>query len=479
MPASFEQRIARLPPEQQRLLLQRLAAAGRAADPEPSPMIGPAALTPNQHMSFETPDPDRHIWTSAALLEIDRELRPELLQQAVRRLPLHHDALRLRSIHDEGRWRQVYAAPDDAVPFSWIDLTGRSQAEQRPIVEAAVAELQTSLNLTDGPLMRVALFELGAGQPRRLLMTVHHTVCDGFSWRILIEDLLNGYEQLSHGAAIRLPARTTALNAYAERLDAYAQSAEVRRELAYWLEQGRAPLAPLPVDDPAGVHLGASARTITSALELDETEALRSSASATGVGVNDLLLAALVQSMADWTGRPELLIDLEYHGRTTPFDDIDLSRTVGWLNYLAPVRIDLSAVADARAAPAAVARQLRQVPQQGIGYGLLRYLCRDPQVRAQIQALPQPQVLFNYRGNFTDDLAVGPFRLRAAPERIGPTHSARVIRRHLLILNCFIGYGRFSLEWIYSEQVHRPATIDMLAQRYIAALKTLIAAGAG
>jgi NRPS condensation-like uncharacterized protein len=64
-------------------------------------------------------------------------------------------------------------------------------------LEAEATQLQASLSLGEGPLLRAALFELGGGGGERLLLVIHHLVVDGVSWRILLEDLQTAYQQLS------------------------------------------------------------------------------------------------------------------------------------------------------------------------------------------------------------------------------------------------------------------------------------------
>src|SRR6185369_15628939 len=89
-------------------------------------------------------------------------------------------------------------------------------------VERAAGALQASLDIAGGPLLRAGLFDLGAGQPGRLLVVVHHLAIDGVSWRILLEDLQIAYEQLRRGQNVQLPAKTTSFKAWAERLTQYA-----------------------------------------------------------------------------------------------------------------------------------------------------------------------------------------------------------------------------------------------------------------
>jgi hypothetical protein len=69
------------------------------------------------------------------------------------------------------------------------------------------------------------------------------------------------------------------------------------------------------------------------------------------------------------------LIQLEGHGRETLFDDIDLTRSVGWFTSAYPLR--LTPLAEQGASIKAIKEQLRGVPHKGLGYGVLRYLADD------------------------------------------------------------------------------------------------------
>ena len=118
---------------------------------------------------------------------------------------------------------------------------------------------------------------------------------------------------------------------------------------------------------------------------------LRRVAGAFHAGIQHVLLTGLALAIAQWCGRRDreaitaVLIDVEGHGREEVFSDTDLSRTVGWFTSLFPVRLDLCGVdiEEALAGGAALGRalkiikeQLRGVPHNGLGYGLLRYLNR-------------------------------------------------------------------------------------------------------
>ena len=96
--------------------------------------------------------------------------------------------------------------------------------------------------------------------------------------------------------------------------------------------------------------------------------------------INDVLLTALVQAFSRWTGARSLLVDLEGHGREEIFEDVDLSRTVGWFTTIFPVLLESGGGFHPGNALKSVKEQLRRIPNRGIGYGLLRYLSRDADI---------------------------------------------------------------------------------------------------
>jgi len=77
--------------------------------------------------------------------------------------------------------------------------------------------------------LRVALLDLGDNQPNRLLV-IHHLAVDGVSWRILLEDLQQAYQQLSQGEAVQLPLKTTSFKQWSEFLQEYAHSPGLQQE---------------------------------------------------------------------------------------------------------------------------------------------------------------------------------------------------------------------------------------------------------
>jgi amino acid adenylation domain-containing protein/non-ribosomal peptide synthase protein (TIGR01720 family)/FkbM family methyltransferase len=455
--------------------LAAVAGTTKFVQAEQGIVLGPVALTPVQHWLFEQNLPDLHHFNQAVLLEVKKQLDFSLLEAAWRHILIHHDALRMRFVQEQSGWRQFIAAPEETVPLSRVDLSRTPETERRAEMQSAFARFQSSLNLSHGPLIRIALFDLGTAQPARLLIVVHHLVIDGVSWRTLLEDFETAYEQLTRAETIKLPAKTTSFQGWAERLNEYARSGALEQEQQYWMAAGRNHVSRLPMDYAEGENVENSAETVKVSLSLEKTRAiLQSVPAAYGTQVNDVLLAALVQAFAEWTGSARLLVDLEGHGREEIIEGTDLSRTVGWFTTIFPVMFELPCESDASAVLKSVKEELRRVPQRGIGYGLLRYLRGDNDVAKELRALPAPEISFNYLGQFGQERSSTSIFPQLA-EDAGATHSPNQLRKHVLDVNGLVTGGQLRVDWIYSKSIHRRETVERLAGNFIGALQDFIA----
>ncbi|MEH2130688.1 MAG: amino acid adenylation domain-containing protein [Nostoc sp.] len=462
--------------------LAAVAGITRQVIAEQGLVTGKVVLTPIQQWFFEQNLPEPDYFNQSVMLEVPPDLQPERLQQVVQELLLHHDVLRSRFarlplgesqfVQEGENWQQFNAPAQEPVPFSIIDLSHLSAEEQQTAIKAADAELQASLNLSTGAMARVALFQLGNNQPGRLLFIIHHLAVDGISWRILLEDLATGYQQISRSEAIKLPLKTTSWQYWGDRLTVYAQSSD---ELNYWLSKSNLKVTALPVDHPSGQENNTIASTASVSLSLTEEHTralLQDVPSVYNTQINDVLLTALVQSFAQWTGEPSLLVDLEGHGREDLFEDVDLSRTVGWFTTLFPVHLQLKEVDHPGEILKLIKEQLRRIPNRGIGYGLLRYLHQDHTIRTKLQALPQAEVSFNYLGQFDQVLRAS--AVLGLAEEFKAEQSLLNRRSHLLGVSGFIHAERLEMTWTYSDKVHKRDTIESLAFGFMEALRSLI-----
>ena len=333
-----------------------------------------------------------------------------------------HDALRLRFHYQEGQWRQLNASLAESLPapLTVIDLSAVSDAELAAAVEAEAAAQQRRLDLGEGPLLRLVLFELGAERGQRLLLIIHHLVVDGVSWRILWEDFQRGYEQLARGEQVDLGPKTTSYRQWAESLVEYAQSAVVQEQLGYWQALLRDKVPSLPVSHPAGSNQVQQVQSVSRRLSVAETKALLTEVPALyHTQIQEVLLTALAGAVQRWQGAERVLVNVEGHGREAlagAATEVDLTRTVGWFTTIYPVLLAPPLGAPIGERLKATKEQLRRVPERGVGYGLLKYL------GGELQGLAEAQLSFNYLGQL-DQVVSERGWLSGAPESSGPSRS--------------------------------------------------------
>ncbi|MFE7214677.1 amino acid adenylation domain-containing protein [Streptomyces sp. NPDC057611] len=387
------------------------------AEPDDSG-IGVVPLTPIVHWLRERGGPVDSFHQSM-LVRTPAGLDQARLTTALQAVLDHHDALRLRLTRTGGIvWSLEVAgrgAVDAAECLTRVDAAGLGGASLRTVVAGHQGIAQARLSPEKGAMVQAVWFDAGPKDSGRLLLVLHHLVVDGVSWRILLPDLAAACETVMAGGTPRLAPVGTSLRRWAEQLATLAQHPARLDELPLWTAMLDAPdpLVGSRALDPARDTV-ATVRHVGLTLPPERTEPLltRVPAAFHG-GVNDVLLTGLALAVADWRRRRNedaaapLLVDLEGHGREGVVDGADLSRTAGWFTDLHPVRLDAGVTDWAElwaggpqvgAALKRVKEQLRALPDNGMGYGLLRHL--NPQTGPALARLRTPQIGFNYLGRF-------------------------------------------------------------------------------
>ncbi|HAC79352.1 MAG TPA: hypothetical protein DCG06_03585, partial [Deltaproteobacteria bacterium] len=402
----------------------------RVVEADQGMVTGAVPLLPIQRwfsrMHLET----RDHWNQSLFLAVHEWLDDEPLAQAVEALVSHHDALRLRFRAGADDWTQEIVGPDDESCFRSVDLSDVSLDDQVAAIERTAAEVQSSLSITDGPLFRVVHICLREDDSDRLLLVAHHLVVDVVSWRILAEDLELGCRQAASGRPVRLPRKTTSYPVWARRWLDWANSEEAARDASVWLERPWSEVCPLPVEGDVSANLeGRTCRLRTDVSEEITHALLREVPAIHRTNVEESLLTALGEVLVGWTGHKTVLVDVEGHGREDVFDDLDVTRTVGWFASRFPLFLR-GAGEDIGAELRALKEQRRGLPMGGMSFGLLRETSSLPAGDA-LRELPEPEVAFNYLGRL--DAAVDPTSPFApAGEDCGPMRAPGSRRPHLL-----------------------------------------------
>ncbi|NQZ10894.1 MAG: amino acid adenylation domain-containing protein, partial [Algicola sp.] len=383
---------------------------------------------------------------------------PDTLRVIVEQLYLRHDALRLRFDGQSAR----HQALDEQMIEQSIEV----------VEDIDFDAMQVSLSLTDGPLFK-AVFLLGHDDGR-LLLIIHHLVVDGVSWRILMSDIeqicAQLFPKLQHNQhkTPKLPAKTSSYQQWGAFLADYSTSDALLAERQHWLDTINAPVATLgQVTSDTGVgHAG---------FALDEnttTQLLKHAGSAYRSQINELLLAGLLLGLNKWSNRwsqgTTIRIDMEGHGRESLCPTIDLSQTVGWFTSLYPLTLSADST-DVKTVICAVKTRYRAIPNQGIGFGVLKYLAKD----TELLAAPASDILFNYLGQF-DDSSNEENTLNPVKESMGQAISPNRALTHGLVFNGIVREGCLDFDLGFDKSRFNADSMAGLAELVKTALVDVI-----
>jgi len=121
--------------------------------------------------------------------------------------------------------------------------------------------------------------------------------------------------------------------------------------------------------------------------------------------INDVLLTALVQTFARWTGEPCLLIDLEGQGREEIARVLTSPAQSAGSTTVFPVLLKLRQPDDPGPALKSVKEQLRGYQDAVSAMDCCANLAEDAETEKSLRELPQAEVCFNYLGQWDQVLS--------------------------------------------------------------------------
>ncbi|MGX1614007.1 condensation domain-containing protein [Micromonospora chalcea] len=303
-------------------------------------------LAPGQQMMWEfmtALDPAHPGAARLVVVEFRRlrgTLRVDVLRQAMQDVVDRHDALRMR-FDRVGVEPAVRILPHVESPLEYVDLSGLPPAEQQARVERiAYAHRNDAFDPCRAPLWRAALVRLSATE-HVLALCFFHMVSDGWSCRVVVEDLCHAYTARLGAADPQPPLGVdfTALAALQETEQA-GNGVDAAARAAYWRDRLR-PVEPyqlFPASPPApDVALSAEVAT-RFAFPAEVTARLRPAARRARTSPYVLLLAAYLVLLSRRAGRSRVVLGTTTLGRESPLS----RRLVGQFtnNVYLPVTVE-------------------------------------------------------------------------------------------------------------------------------------------
>lgn len=375
-----------------------------------------STLSPIQQWFFEKIEVEPYHFNQSVWIQCQPNLQLEALKMAFNALEKAHPSLRTQYT-DSGQ--QIKTAVQS------FDF-GLQQVSTETELQAEIQNIQAGLDYSKGPVWAGRLFDIGS--ENRLFITCHHLAIDGYSWRILLEDLNLCYSEIIEGRSPVVPSSTAYTN-WVSATFPKSLSDGFATELEYWhdIVEGASP--ELPENSKSDGRSRTAEVSITFPQILNH-KTLSKLNHVFKTDITDILLTAFRLGWNHWNPGKELFFELEAHGRDVKFDnsDVDISRTVGWFTTFYPVRFQANVTDDLYGLIRETKEQLRSIPAGGTHYLYLKEFAGSEFLNSG----HTPEVSFNYLGTFSQGSA-NPFELSAErpqyerSERQGPLNALSLV----------------------------------------------------
>lgn len=357
-------------------------------------VTGRVELLPIQKWFFNQKLKDFNFYNQSTLIHRKDGFSVELVKASFSKIVEHHDALRMTYKSDDMHSIIQFNEPfNNNIVVEEIDLVNHGDANQ--MMQECFYKLASSININEGPIFKVAVFKTNFGD--YIFITIHHLVVDGVSWRIILEDFSRAYDQLLNNGNIVLSEKTVSFQEWSENVYNYKE--KIREEIPYW-EDVEKNISSIRMQDNL---LVGKREKITDALSSDYTDKLLKDVHRPfQTQINEILLIALARSVYNWISENKVSVILEGHGREDIFENIDISRTVGWFTSLFPVNLEISTEAQLSEQILFLKEKIRNIPNKGVGYGILRNIYMPSNANGEVE----PNIKFNYLGQFEENIGL-------------------------------------------------------------------------
>ncbi|MES2940790.1 MAG: amino acid adenylation domain-containing protein [Pseudomonadota bacterium] len=441
-------------------LARRIDEARAAGTGAQASAIVPVARTGALPLSFaqkrfwflDQLQPGSASYSMPLALQLRGEVDLGVLEQVFNALVARHEPLRTLFVEIDGVPRQaILPALELDLPvqdFSRMEAPERSER----VAQAIRAEAARPFDLAHGPLIRIGILQC-TDQDHVLLLTLHHILYDGWSMRVLVDEVMRLYEAFRAGRQSPLPDLPVQYADYAHWEQQHFAGAMLERELAYWEHQLQdAPdLLALPLDRPrpAVQTYGGAAHAVRLSPQL--TARLAALAAQHGATLFMVMTAAFDVLLHRLTGQADVCLGA-FSANRPPQTESLVGIFVNLLVLRAKVRGEVRfAEVLAQAADAVVAAQEHPIPFEL----LLTHLVQS----RDASYMPYAQVVLNFHNESEQREAI-PRHGEAPALNIQGLHAHAVTHAHFeLKVEMELAGGCLGLAYEYNTALFDEATI--------------------
>lgn len=271
-------------------------------------------------------------------IQLNGKLDVSALQQSLEAIVARHEVLRTCVIEEDGEPVQVIRV---SIPFACtlLDLSAHPQENRESEIQRLLyAEASKAFDLKQAPLLRALLLKLSE-QEHILLVTLHHSVTDGWSMGVFRQELANFYSAFSQDQASVLPELPIQYADYAVWQREWLQGEVLEKQLSYWKTQlADLNVLELPLDKPRPKQPSFRGARATIHLSAALTRGLKTLSQQQNVTLFMTLLAALQVLLHRYSGQDDIVVGTAIAGRNRQ----ELENLIGFFVNTLALRTDLS-----------------------------------------------------------------------------------------------------------------------------------------
>jgi len=364
-------------------------------------LTGIVEMIPIQHLFFgnnfiEGLPTEKSFFNQSQLLEIHGDLTQKDLHEVMKKLTEHHDMLRAKFEFDFNEVvRQVVVNVSEIDVKPEVLFLKSTQIEnQDNEIEILCEKLKTQLNLQTGPLIKSAYLKVL--EKTYFFITVHHLITDLVSWKIILEDLDLLITQIRNEKKLQLPLKTDSYKIWSNVLKNKAVELKQGEDTFFWNKILSERVNDISLNKKGFSHK--NAETIVLRVSKEKTAKI-AHVTKENIYLNaqTVILRSIGDGLSGVFGKGAYRVYSEGHGRNS-FEDVDLSRTVGWFTSTFPIVISCEKERSDTEDFVALGYTLSNLPLDGLSYGILN---QDKQLKHVNNV---SWIEFNYLGDLVDNV---------------------------------------------------------------------------
>lgn len=417
-------------------------------------VVGEVEGTPIHKWFFEQNYTERHHHNLSVMLYNKNSFEEEIIKEVFYKILEHHDALRMIYTTKGSEVKAYNRGLEEKLFTLEVKKIYRTD-NQDEIIEAEAEKMGKTIDLQQGPLIRLGLFKTPEGD--HLLIIIHQLIIDEVSLRILSEDFTNGYLQALNNTPIKFSDKTDSFQQWAKKITEYAESKELLDEISYWKFIDDFQMKFIDKDYISTECRYKDNNSTELSLSIDETYRLFNDVChKLNINVRSVLLASLGHAFERIYGMDRVLINIDGHGREEIIKDINIRRTVGCFTSMFPFAVYMEGNKDKLVLVNEIDNSFRKIPNNGIGYGILKYItsCEN---KKQMNFYNIPEISFNYLGQINEELNNDLF----VPSRLstGSTISPQCEMKYSFITTGMILNKKLKFEFSYNKCLFSHTTV--------------------